>query len=144
MLVEVLLPGTLPNVVTGIRTGMGYAWRGLIAAEMIATSAGLGYMLFLARDFYRLEVIVLGMMVIGSLWLLIDRRILAPLVTHWMGLTPLTYKEFTPVALLNIDPAGVQVAANFEWRTGHPHDRDLAPARLSRAAAPASSGVSRA
>jgi ABC-type nitrate/sulfonate/bicarbonate transport system permease component len=79
MLGEVLLPGALPNIVTGIRTGMGYAWRGLIAAEMIATSAGLGYMLFLARDFYRTEVIVLGMIVIGCLWLLIDRWLLAPL-----------------------------------------------------------------
>lgn len=36
---------------------------------------------------------------------------------HWMGLTPLTYKEFTPVSLINIDPAGVQVAANSEWKT---------------------------
>lgn len=36
---------------------------------------------------------------------------------HWMGLTPLTYREFTPVALLNIDPAGVQVAATSEWKT---------------------------
>jgi tripartite-type tricarboxylate transporter receptor subunit TctC len=35
---------------------------------------------------------------------------------HWMGLTPLTYKEFTPVALLNIDAAGVQVAANSEFK----------------------------
>ncbi len=36
---------------------------------------------------------------------------------HWMELTPLTYKEFTPVALLNIDAAGVQVAATSEWKT---------------------------
>lgn len=36
---------------------------------------------------------------------------------HWMGLTPLTYKEYGPVALLNIDPAGVQVAATSEWKT---------------------------
>jgi tripartite-type tricarboxylate transporter receptor subunit TctC len=36
---------------------------------------------------------------------------------HWMGLIPLTYQEFTPVALLNIDPAGVQVAATSEWKT---------------------------
>ncbi len=42
-------------------------------------------------------------------------------MTHWMELTPLrqipTYKDFTPVALLNIDAAGVQVAANSEWKT---------------------------
>ena len=76
---EVILPGALPNIVTGIRTGLGFAWRGLIAAEMIATNVGLGYMLFVARDFYRTEVIVLGMIVIGVLWLLIDRLVLAPL-----------------------------------------------------------------
>ena len=68
-----------PNIVTGIRTGLGFAWRGLIAAEMIATNVGLGYMLFVARDFYRTEVIVLGMIVIGVLWLLLDRLVLAPL-----------------------------------------------------------------
>lgn len=79
MLTEVLLPGALPNIVTGIRTGLGFAWRGLIAAEMIATNAGLGYMLFVARDFYRTEVIVLGMIVIGVLWLLLDRLVLAPI-----------------------------------------------------------------
>jgi taurine transport system permease protein len=78
MLTEVLLPGALPNIVTGVRTGLGFAWRGLIAAEMIATDVGLGYMLFLARDFYRTEVIVFGMIVIGALWLLIDRLLLAP------------------------------------------------------------------
>jgi NitT/TauT family transport system permease protein/taurine transport system permease protein len=79
MLREVLLPGALPNIVTGIRTGLGFAWRGLIAAEMIATNSGLGYMLFVARDFYRTEVIVLGMVVIGVLWLMLDRLVLAPL-----------------------------------------------------------------
>lgn len=79
MLTEVLLPGALPNIVTGMRTGLGFAWRGLIAAEMIATNVGLGYMLFVARDFYRTEVIVLGMIIIGVLWLLLDRLLLAPL-----------------------------------------------------------------
>jgi taurine transport system permease protein len=79
MLTEVLLPGALPHIVTGIRTGLGFAWRGLIAAEMIATNVGLGYMLFVARDFYRTEVIVLGMIVIGVLWLLLDRLLLAPI-----------------------------------------------------------------
>jgi NitT/TauT family transport system permease protein/taurine transport system permease protein len=79
MLTEVLLPGALPNIVTGIRTGLGFAWRGLIAAEMIATNAGLGYMLFVARDYYKTEVIVLGMVIIGVLWLLLDRLLLAPI-----------------------------------------------------------------
>lgn len=79
LVTQVLLPGALPNIVTGVRTGLGFAWRGLIAAEMIATNVGLGYMLFVARDFYRTEVIVFGMIVIGVLWLLIDRLLLVPL-----------------------------------------------------------------
>jgi taurine transport system permease protein len=90
VLTEVLLPGALPNIVTGIRTGMGFAWRGLIAAEIIATNAGLGYMVFLARDFYRTEVIVLGMILIGAIWVAIDRLVLAPIeqrtIERW-GLT---------------------------------------------------------
>ncbi|MDR7486857.1 MAG: ABC transporter permease [Armatimonadota bacterium] len=90
VLTEVLLPGALPNIVTGIRTGMGFAWRGLIAAEIIATNAGLGYMVFLARDFYRTEVIVLGMILIGAIWVAIDRVVLAPIerrtIERW-GLT---------------------------------------------------------
>jgi len=36
---------------------------------------------------------------------------------HWMGLTPLTYKEFAPAALVNIDAAGVQVAMNAPWKS---------------------------
>ncbi len=92
MLTEVILPGALPNIVTGVRTGLGFAWRGLIAAEMIATNVGLGYMLFLARDFYRTEVIVFGMIVIGILWLLIDRLLLVPLeratIERWGMVVP--------------------------------------------------------
>ena len=57
-------------------------WIGLCHAVVdlpIATDQGLGYMLFLARDFYRTEVIVMGMIVIGLLWLALDRLVLAPL-----------------------------------------------------------------
>jgi taurine transport system permease protein len=77
--VEVFLPGALPSIVTGMRVGMGYGWRGLIAAEIIASSAGLGYALFLAQKFYRTDIIVLSMIIIGLMWLLMDRFLLAPL-----------------------------------------------------------------
>ncbi len=79
MLIEVLIPGAMPNIVTGIRAGLGYAWRAVIAAEIIATSVGLGYLIFLARDFFRTDEIVLGMILIGVIWLVVDRAILAPL-----------------------------------------------------------------
>jgi NitT/TauT family transport system permease protein/taurine transport system permease protein len=79
MFLEIYLPGALPSIVTGMRVGMGYGWRGLIAAEIIASSAGLGYALFLAQKFYRTDVIVLSMIIIGLMWLLMDRLLLAPL-----------------------------------------------------------------
>ena len=39
MFVEVLLPGAMPAIVTGLRVGLGYGWRGMVAAEIIATNA---------------------------------------------------------------------------------------------------------
>lgn len=78
MLWEIVLPGAMPSIVTGLRVGMGYAWRGLIAAEIIATSAGLGYLLFLSRRFYQTQTIILTMVIIGVVWVLLDRLALAP------------------------------------------------------------------
>jgi NitT/TauT family transport system permease protein/taurine transport system permease protein len=79
MFTEVLLPGALPNIVTGLRVGLGYGWRGLVAAEIIAASAGLGYSIFLAQKFFRTDVIIAFMVIIGVLWLITDRALLAPL-----------------------------------------------------------------
>lgn len=79
MFLDVLLPGSLPSVVTGLRIGLGYGWRGLVAAEIIAGDAGLGYALFLAQKYFQTDVIITSMIVIGVLWLLLDRLVLAPL-----------------------------------------------------------------
>ena len=79
MFAEVLLPGAMPAIVTGLRVGLGYGWRGLVAAEIIATSAGLGYSIFLAQKFFRTDIIIVGMITIGLLWLVTDRALLAPL-----------------------------------------------------------------
>lgn len=79
MFTEVLLPGALPSIVTGLRVGLGYGWRGLVAAEIIAGGAGLGYRIFLAQKFFRTDIIVALMIIIGVLWLIVDRAVLAPL-----------------------------------------------------------------
>lgn len=76
---EVLLPGAMPSIVSGLRIGLGYGWRGLVAAEIIATSAGLGYALFLAQQTFSTDVIIASMVIIGVLWLFTDRLLLAPL-----------------------------------------------------------------
>lgn len=79
MFFEIYVPGAAPSIATGLRVGMGFAWRGLIAAEIIATSSGLGYTLFLARQYFETDVMILMMIAIGVLWLLMDRLLLAPL-----------------------------------------------------------------
>jgi NitT/TauT family transport system permease protein/taurine transport system permease protein len=76
---DVLLPGALPHVATGARLGMAYGWRALIAAEMLVGANGLGFMIFNAQSFFLTNRIVLGMLVIGTLWLLMDRFVLRPL-----------------------------------------------------------------
>jgi NitT/TauT family transport system permease protein/taurine transport system permease protein len=76
---DVLLPGALPHVATGARLGMAYGWRALIAAEMLVGANGLGFMIFNAQSFFLTNRIILGMLVIGTLWVLIDRFVLRPL-----------------------------------------------------------------
>ncbi len=76
---DVLLPGALPHVVTGLRLGMAYGWRALIAAEMLVGANGLGFMIFNAQSFFLTNRIILGMLLIGTLWVLIDRFMFRPL-----------------------------------------------------------------
>ena len=79
VLKEVVLPGALPSIVNGIRLGMGYGWRAVIAAEMIAAASGLGYMIFDARNWLDTPVVVMGMITMGLCWLSLDRMILKPI-----------------------------------------------------------------
>jgi NitT/TauT family transport system permease protein/taurine transport system permease protein len=76
---QVLIPGAMPNIVTGIRMSIGFGWRALIAAEMIATSSGLGFLIFNAGNFHQTDAILVGIITIGVLWLLTDRFVLQPL-----------------------------------------------------------------
>ncbi len=76
---QVLVPGAMPNIVTGIRMSIGFGWRALIAAEMIATSTGLGFLIYDASNFHRSDTILVGILTIGILWLATDRFALQPL-----------------------------------------------------------------
>jgi len=72
---RVALPSALPNIVTGLRLGMGVAWVCIIVAEMIAVQSGLGYVLWDAYYFGRMEIVISDMISIGLLGLLSDRII---------------------------------------------------------------------
>jgi len=76
---HVLLPGALPSIVTGIRMSIGFGWRALIAAEMIATTTGLGFLIYNAANFHQTDTILVGILTIGTLWLATDRLVLQPL-----------------------------------------------------------------
>lgn len=78
MFVEVIVPGSLPSVAGGIRTGLGYGWRALVAAEIIVGTSGIGYMMFDARRVGDISQVFLGMVVLGALWYALDALILAP------------------------------------------------------------------
>lgn len=76
---DVVFPGALPSIATGMRLGLAYGWRALIAAEMLVGAHGLGFMIFNAQNFHLTARIMLGMAVIGALWLTLDYFILRPL-----------------------------------------------------------------
>ena len=76
---DVLVPGALPNIVMGMRLGLAYGWRALIAAEMLVGANGLGFMIFNAQAFHLTSRIMLGMGIIGALWVILDYFLLRPL-----------------------------------------------------------------
>ena len=75
---EVLLPAALPNIITGFRVGAGFAFRGLIFAEMIAAKTGLGYLIFEGTAQHETARTIVGMICMGVLWLFIDNVYLKP------------------------------------------------------------------
>lgn len=79
LLRQVLLPGALPAIITGFRVGMGFGWRTVILAEMLIAQIGLGVMMFKARSLFRVDWILVGMVIAGVLWILTDRFVLQPL-----------------------------------------------------------------
>ena len=77
-IIYVVVPAALPGISSGIRTGLGYGWRALIAAEIIIGTSGVGFMMFDARRQGDVSQVFVGMVVLGILWYLTDALILAP------------------------------------------------------------------
>lgn len=62
---HVVMPAALPEIMTGMRIGLGVAWTTLVAAEMIAATHGLGQMVLNASNFLRTDIVMMGIVVIG-------------------------------------------------------------------------------
>jgi sulfonate transport system permease protein len=69
---HVIIPGALPQTLTGLRQSLGIAWLSLIVAETISANAGIGHMINQARDFLQTDVIVVGLAVYSILGLATD------------------------------------------------------------------------
>ena len=67
---EVVIPGALPAILTGLSVGMGVSWLCLISAEMISGQFGIGYFTWVAYGIVKYSQIVVGMLVIGVLGML--------------------------------------------------------------------------
>lgn len=72
MLLKVAIPTALPYIMTGMRVSLGACWMTIVAAEMVASSSGLGYMIQQCRGIYRPDVIIVGMVMIGLLGSLLN------------------------------------------------------------------------
>jgi NitT/TauT family transport system permease protein len=82
MLVEVVIPAALPSMVTGMKQGWSFAWRSLMAGELLYVSVGLGHLLTLGRELNDMSQVMAVMLVIIGIGLLVDRMIFARIETN--------------------------------------------------------------
>jgi ABC-type nitrate/sulfonate/bicarbonate transport system permease component len=76
---KVMLPAALPILISSLRISHGVGWRAIIGAEMIAALSGLGYMLNMAGELRRPDVVVVGMIVIAIISVVLDRILFEPM-----------------------------------------------------------------
>jgi len=69
---KIMVPATIPAIVTALRLSITIAWLVVVAAEMIAVQSGLGYLILDSRNALRMDYVMVGMVVIGVIGLLLD------------------------------------------------------------------------
>lgn len=67
LLFKIAIPTSLPFIMTGLRVALGTAWSTLVAAELLASSKGLGFMIQQSRGIFRPDIIIAGMLAIGGI-----------------------------------------------------------------------------
>jgi sulfonate transport system permease protein len=82
---QVIFPSALPSIFVGLRFALGIMWLTLIVAETIAAQSGIGYMAMQAREFLRLDVVVLAILIYAALGKLADvvARVLERRMLQW-------------------------------------------------------------
>ena len=73
---RVVLPAALPSIFTGMRLGLGFAWVVIVVGEMTGVQTGLGAIIMEARQLSRTEIVISGMIVIGTVGFLSDQLVM--------------------------------------------------------------------
>ena len=94
---RVVIPGAIPYILTGMRLGLGYGWRSLIASELLAASSGLGYMILNAEQSNRVTLCPLASAAS------IKAFVMARLFPFFLGL-PVMTTIFLPIAMPPVFP----------------------------------------
>ena len=74
----VILPSALPAIISGMKLGWSFAWRSLMAGELLYVSLGLGQLLTMGRELNDMAQVIAVMLVIIAMGLLVDRAVFAP------------------------------------------------------------------
>lgn len=84
---HVILPSAMPEILTAMRVGIGFGWTTLVAAEMVAATKGLGYMVLSASQFLQTPVVIMGIFVIAIIAFGFDllMRFLERRLVPWKG-----------------------------------------------------------
>lgn len=88
VLTEVVLPSSVPSVLTGIRIALGAGWTTLVAAELVAATSGIGFMIQSAAQFLVTDIVIAGIIVIALIAILLEyiarliERRLVPWASH--------------------------------------------------------------
>lgn len=89
---NILLPGSLPSILVGVRYALGIMWMSLIVAETIASDTGIGYMATSAREFMQMDIVILSIILYALLGKLSDVLALF-LEKKWLQWHPNFYKK---------------------------------------------------
>ncbi len=84
---QVILPAALPEIITAVRIGMGVGWTTLVAAEMVAATNGIGFMVLSASEFLQTSTVILGIVIIAAIAYAFDMlmRFLERRLVPWKG-----------------------------------------------------------
>lgn len=83
---KIYFPSAIPSIFVGLKLGLGISWMIVVAAEIVASSSGIGYRINDARSMMQPDVVIVGMFVIGTIGLIMDQILvrISKKITPWI------------------------------------------------------------